>query len=151
MVRSGRLANTEREMILDAIGNKAREKFNDILDSNNHSYNLGLFKNILYWEKDINEFKNIYYMKGETEEITKLAYYFEYGTGLYNTKLRTSGRDRIYPKIADRFVFRKPWKGIKGARSVSGVRPIFMMTKSVKYVEQNQDILLREIRIELGI
>jgi len=151
-LRAGRLANAERLMILDEIGKYARKMYNRYLVQNSQGYDLSLLHDALQYAPDVDSFENDYWVDTGDEKLNDLASYFEYGTGMYNTKYRKSNRTRITSKTAGKaMVFRKPWKGISGAMSVKGVRPVFMFRRTLKSIEFNRPYIQREIRFKLGI
>ncbi len=150
-LRAGRLTDMERLMILNALGDYARKKYADYVTGNSQGYNLRLIKNGLKFVPDIAAFENDYYIDNGNKKQDDIAAYFENGTGIFNVKYRRSNRDRIKPLHSKMLRFRKKWKGISGAASVAGVRPIYMLRRTLKSIEFNRMHLQRQIRMRLGI
>lgn len=147
-LRAGRLSYAERDIILQTLGTLAQEKYDEEVTHNQYGYNLSLLKGSLQYESDLIAFENYYYLENPDPELNDLAHYFEYGTGLFNTKNR---RGPIIPVTKSILKFRKEWNGIMFARQVKGVRPIFAFTTTVQYMRQNRQHLQREIRLTNGI
>lgn len=147
-LRAGRLSNQERLIILNALGRITQQRFNKNLKHNGQNYNLGILRDSLQFSPDINNFSNDYWIDTGDQKLNEIADYFEYGTGLYNVKHRGT---KITSPRGKKLKFRKAWHGIKFASSVKGVKPIFMMAKAVKSVENEKEKIQREIRIKLGI
>lgn len=151
-LRAGRLAFDERYLILMEIGRYAQNRYKEYVTQNKYGYDLSLLKDALQFEPDIENFENVYYINTGNDELDMMAKYFENGTGLYNTKYRKGDRKKITSLTkGKRMRFRKPWHGMKGAYSVAGVKPIYMMRRTLKSIEFNRPYLQREIRIRLGI
>jgi len=148
MVRRGRIADDERLILLQELGKIAQQRYNKNLKHGGHQYNLGILKNALQFSPNIEVFENYYWIDTGNQELNKIAEYFEYGTGIHNTRYR---RGPIVPKKGKVMKFRKSWYGIRFAAGVQGVRPVFMMTKAVKSVENERVTLQRQIRIRLRI
>jgi len=151
-LRAGRISNIERLLILNELGKIAQKKYNENLLHGAVSYNLGKLRNSLQFSPDPEEFDNAYWIEADSEELTKVAYYFEYGTGIFNTKNRKTARNYITPTNGEYMV----WKDKKSqkmifAKRTKGVRPVFMMTKAINYVRNNYKELLRKIRLKLNI
>jgi len=151
-LRPGRLSNDERLMILNKLGEMAQKMYKDNIDQNSQGYNLTLIREGLKYIPYPAQFWNYYFIDNGSEELDKIAMYFEYGTGLYSTV--TADRDFIKPKnykymsfigtknYANMFIFTK---------KVKGVRPIMMYQKTMWNLETNKDYLQRLARMELGI
>ena len=138
MVRRGPIGEAGRIAILVALGNIAREKYNEYVTKshNEHNYALGnVLRGALRFHPDPVAFENHYYLEGLSEKVTQLALYFEYGTGLYNTK---GTQEPIKPKSKPYFTFyskkHKTWIKVK---EIKGVKPGFYAMKAIKYVENN--------------
>ena len=150
-LRSGRISNYERFLILSELGKIAQQKYNEYLFSGSESYNYNLRKlrNSLQFEPDISNFDNAYWIDTGNEELTKVAYYFEYGTGIFNT---TGRRGYITPKKGEFMVWKdKQSRQLVFVKRTKGVQPIFMMTKAVNYIRNNREVIQRQIRIKLGL
>jgi len=151
-LRRGRLSNYERELILIELGELTRQRYDEYLERNNRGYNLNLLKGSLQFIPMPNAFENEYYLNASDEELTKLAYYFEYGTGLFNTKTRIKANlDYIRSKSGKLLRFQDKKGKLIFTPKVKGVRPVFAMTKAIKSIDQQRDVLQRGIRIRLGI
>ena len=149
----GRIATDERLRILYKLGKIAQDKYNDNLTMGSNataSYNLSRLRNSLKFEPDPQNFDNYYYIDTGEDELTKIAYYFEYGTGIWNTQTRKSARAYIQAKNGKYMVFKnKKNQQLVFTKKQQGVHPVFMMTKAVNYVRNNHDILVRRIRRSL--
>lgn len=152
-LKAGRISYEEKELILQRLGELAQEKYDEFLmqGASAKGYNLEILKGSLKFDTDVFSFDNVYYLEGSDDNITRFANYFEYGTGLYNTK--RAGKYRAgYIKPVDAeymtFLSNKTGKFVK-AKKTKGVEPIFAMEKAKKYVEFNRDVIQRNIRLEL--
>ena len=146
----GRISNEERAHILEELGILAQIKYDEYVINNGRGYNLQLLKGSLHFEKNIEDFSNKYWLEGANTELTNIANYFEYGTGIHNTK--RAGKYRagyIKPVTAEylQFMGKKSGQWVKTDR-VKGVKPVFAMTKALAFIEQNRTILQRAIRWE---
>jgi len=151
-LRAGRISNVERLSILTALGKYAQKRYNEYVTNNRYGYNLKLLKGALQFVPDVDAFENEYFVDTGSRKLNSIAAYFENGTGLYNTKYKHTGRARIEPGTGKMLLyFRKPWHGIKAMASVRGVRPVFMLKRTMKSIEFNRAVLQRQIRINLGI
>jgi hypothetical protein len=151
MIKSGRISNKERFAILLELGRMAQEIYDHIVTSNPRGYRLSMLEGSLKFQPNIETFNNVYWIDTGDEKLNDIAYYFEYGTGLYNTKVRfLRNRDYIRPVNRTLMIFRKPWHGILAMRKVKGVMPVSMMTKAVKTIDNERDYLQREIREQLA-
>ena len=151
-LKSGRISDDEKEMILIALGEIARAKYDEFIvqGGNAKGYNLAELKGSLQYDTDVREFDNDYYLDGGNEHWTAVANYFEYGTGLYNQ--RRAGRYRagyITPQTAEYMKFVTKSGDHVLTKKVKGVHPIFAMEKAIKFIEFNRKRLQRAIRIEL--
>lgn len=151
----GRISNYERALILEELGKIAQEKYDEyvVFGGLTLGYNLRALKGSLHFESDIINFENYYYLQGTDEKWTDIANYFEYGTGLYNTK--RAGKYRggyIKPVHGEymRFISKKTGKFVI-IDKVHGVRPVMAMQKAEKYIQFNREKLQREIRIRLRL
>lgn len=148
----GRITREEKLEILQQLGEIAQEKYDEYIVQGGMTkgYNLTKLKGSLKFEPDVEAFENEYYLEGEDEQWTKIANYFEYGTGLYNQ--RRAGKYRagyIRANVADFMRFKtKDGKWVVTDK-VRGVQPIFAMEKAIKYVQFNRKKLQREIRLGL--
>lgn len=151
-LRAGRLAYEERFIILQKLGEYAQKQYARYVESNSQGYDLSLIKDGLQFEPDIYAFENLYWVDNRDSKLDEIAVYFENGTGIFNTKHRKSDRRKISLRGSDKLmVFRKPWKGVKAAWAVKGVRPIFMFRRTLKSIEFNRAHLQRQIRFSFGI
>lgn len=148
-LRAGRLKDIERMAILQELGETARERFDYNLVNNSSGYNLRIFRGALQYSPDIENFENAYFIDTGNDELNTIAEYFEYGTGIYNTRFR--GRGMIRPRVKQAMKFLAKNGKAVFAKEVKGVRPVFMMRKAVKSVEFDRKELQRQIRINLGI
>jgi len=149
-LRAGRLAYFERYAILDELGKEAQRRYDRILTMNPRGYNLGFLRGSLKYTPNMFTFDNEYSIEAQNLELTKIAYYFEYGTGLYNTRRRSANRQRITPVMKDALSFVSNGKRVF-AKEVKGVKPVYMMFKATKSVEHDRLHLQRKIRLRLGI
>jgi len=146
-MKAGRISNIERKAILLELGKKVQEQYNMIVKNNTQNYKLDILEDSLQFEPDIQNFNNIFWIDTGDAELTKIAYYFEYGTGLYNEQIRFArNRSYIYPVNSRMFKFRKPWHGISFMDKVAGVHPVAMMAKAIKIIDQNRNYIQRDIR-----
>ena len=151
-LRSGRISNVERLLILNELGKIAKQKYNEYLLSGSDEYNYNLMKlrNALQFTPDIVNFDNVYWIDTGNEELTKVAYYFEYGTGIFNTVNKRHAY--ITPKKGEFMVWKdKQSRQLVFVKRTKGVQPIFMMTKAVNYIRNNREVIQRQIRIKLGL
>jgi hypothetical protein len=153
-LRPGRISYDERLMILYKLGQIAQEKYNDYLTMGSNatrSYHLQKLRNSLQFAPDPKGFDNIYWIDTGNEELTKVAYYFEYGTGIWNTETRKSARSHITAKSGGYMIWKdKKSQQLVFAKRTQGVHPVFMMTKAVNYIRNNRKLLIRRIRLQLG-
>lgn len=147
-LRPGRLSNQERFEILNEMGNIARKRYDEILDINHFGYNLEVLKGGLHFRPNVLTFENEYWVEYPTEELNLIAGYFEFGTGINNTK---GPKDYIRPtqKKAMKFVAKRG--GLTFAKKVRGVRPLFMFERTMSEMKNNKQSLQRKFRIEAGI
>ena len=151
-LNAGNISNSERLVILHELGKIAQGKYDDFIISGGtaRGYKLYPLKGSLQYQPNMSSFDNEYWLQGTDDHWTKVAIWFEYGTGLYNQK--RAGRYRagyIKPVIKDYMTFvAKDGKFVKTDR-VKGVHPILAMTKAIKYVEFNRKHLQKEIRLRL--
>lgn len=153
-LRAGRLSITERLAILFEIGKEAQRRYNHNILTGAGNYNLRMLKNSLQFEPDPYAFENVYWIDTGNEEKNKIADYFEYGTGLFNTKSRAGAMSRGYirPIDSNYMVWKNKSSGkMIFAKKTKGVMPVFMMTKAVKSVQFDREYLQRQIRLRLGI
>lgn len=132
-----------RYRVLQLMGEEAKVRYNRNLLYGAGEYNLKKLQGTLKFIPDLQNFKNIYYLEGKTDEITKIANYFEYGTGLFNTRTRPRyirpinyQYMRWQDKDTGQMIFVKKTKGVK---------PVFAMTKAVKSIELDKEILLPKL------
>jgi len=144
-LRPGRLSDKERIIILTELGHMAQKKYDDLISHNRHDYKLKDLKGSLKFEVDIRRNLNTYWLEGETEALTKLANYFEYGTGLHNTKDPKSYIKPIYSKVL-KF---KVKNLMVYAKKTQGVKPTFAFTRAVRETDNTRT--RRRIRIRLGL
>jgi hypothetical protein len=151
------LSEYEKIHVLNKIGEKASEKYDEFLMDGAHKlqYNLGKLRGSLKFAPDVQSMENYYYLEGKNADVTALANYFEYGTGIHNKNrakrsertgrfLRTTQRV-IKPKTAKYMHFKtNDGKWVK-TDEIKGVRPIFAMQKTLKYMETNQIAIMQSI------
>ena len=147
---AGRISNAERAIILDRLGRDAQILYDQFIMHNEQGYDLRKLKGSLQFEPNIQAFKNRYYLKGKDSKWTKIAYYFEYGTGLFNSK-RAGQYHGGYIKPVTREYMHFLCKDGRWRKTkrVAGVHPVFAMTKAEKIIEFNRADLQRQIRMEL--
>lgn len=136
-----------RGRLLKELGKEVQRRYKQNLRENNYGYNLKLIENGVQFESDIVEFDNLYFFDNGEEKLDKIAYYFEYGTGLYNS----SGKGKpITPKNAEFLT----WIGKNGkrlfAKEVRGVHPLFALMKAVKSVDHDRKTLLKKYAKRFG-
>ena len=144
---AGRISNAERAIILDRLGRDAQLLYDQFIMHNEQGYDLRKLKGSLQFEPNIQAFKNRYYLKGKDSKWTKIAYYFEYGTGLFNTK--KAGKGYIEPVTREYMRFLCKDRRWHFSKKVEGVHPVFAMTKAEKIIQFNRADLQRQIRMEL--
>ena len=152
-LKAGRISNEEREIILTELGLVAQAKYDEFVVQGGQAkgYNLYKLQGSLSFRPNIQTFENEYWLEGRDSEWTKIAEYFEYGTGLHNQ--RRAGKYRagyIKPKVQKYLQFVAKDGNFVSTKRVAGVKPIFAMTKAVKFVEFNRDRLQRDIRLRLA-
>ena len=138
--------------ILKEIGRITVGRFNQNLYFGAGNYHLGLLKNALKFKIKNNATgipsDIIYKIDSGEPELDKIAHYFEYGTGMYNTRYAAGN---IVPTNKRYMKF----KGKKGkwvtAKQVKGVRAIFMMTRAIKSVENEWDLRVQRAKMKLGL
>ena len=150
-LRAGRLSNEERLTILIELGEIAREKYNKNLFFGAGSYNLGILKDSLQYAPNTEEFENYYWVDAGSERLNEISNFFEYGTGLFNTKRKGKSRP-IKSKSGKVMKFKSSKTGkMVFAKQVKGVKPVFMFTKTMRTMEFDRQYLQRQIRVKLGI
>ena len=139
-----------RKTILNALGEIAQAKYDELVSYNHYGYNLLKLKGSLKYKSNIELFHNEYYLEGVNDEWTRIAKYFEYGTGLYNTK--RSGRYRagyIKPTKAHKYLAFMGTKKFAGqlilAKRVKGVRPVFAMLNTLAFMRKRKNELQLKI------
>ena len=161
-LRPGRLSNAERLEVLTYFGELAKLKYNEFLReaSSNAGYDLRKLRDALQYKSNAYSFQNTYYLELENEDWTRIAYYFEYGTGLFNRKAATTNTTikpvyGKYLKIAFKcpVIFRRKDGSSKitnviFAKEVKGVQAMLSMTNAKVYIEDNKPTLWRHIRLE---
>lgn len=151
-LKSGRVSNEEREIILQRLGEIAQEKYDEFIvqGGNAKGYNLEPLKGSLKFETDVNEFDNVYWLENDDPYWTDVAIYFEYGTGIFNQK--RAGKYRggyIKPTTAKYLKFVAKDGNFVMTKRVKGVHPIFAMEKTITYINFNRARLQRKIRQEI--
>lgn len=153
-IKPGPISDYERALILNKLGKYAQAKYDEFIVSGGDAlgYNLMALRGSLQFEIDVDNFENFYYIEGTDKHWTDVALYFEYGTGLYNSK--RAGRYHagyIKPVTADylRFLTKKSPRHWVTTDRVTGVRPVLAANKAIKLVEFERRKLQREIRLEL--
>ena len=137
--------------VLNFIGEKVANKFNqNIYFGPSAHYHLAFFKDALYWKPDFRNFTNIYSVDVGTEEGNRLFHYFEYGTADKNIQ---GGGQMITPKNADFLVIQGrngKWRGkFFRKNEVHGVRPCFILEKTLAWARQNEERLIDEAMFKL--
>jgi len=151
-LKSGPISPAEKEEILTELGKIAQDKYDEYIVQGGMAkgYNLHVLMGSLKFSPDIESFENDYWLEGKDEHWTKIANYFEYGTGLYNQN--RAGRYRagyIKPQVQDYMKFvAKDGKFVMTQR-VRGVHGIFAMEKAIKYTQFHRKSLQRAIRLEI--
>ena len=140
------LTDQEWRRILNEIGRITKGRYNKNLHFGAGNYRLGLLKNALKYEVT-SDLQLTFKIDSGDAKLDKLAMYFEYGTGMNNTQFR---KKYIRPIHGDYMRFKYKGKWITTDK-VRGVRPIFMMTKAIKSIENEWDTQIRRARIRLGI
>jgi len=141
---AGRLSDEERQHVLEYMGEIAQDKYDEYVveGGNSKGYNLSSLQGSLQFIPDVKAFENDYYLEGDDHKKTEIAYYFEYGTGMFNLKnpspIRASKQDFMKWKSKSGF-----WRR---AKEVKGVYPILAMTKAVLYVKDYKKKNLGAIR-----
>jgi hypothetical protein len=141
------LSRNDQIRILNEIGRITKGRYNQNLYFGSQGYNLGLLMNALKYKvtKDL-ELKC--WIDAGDEKLNRIALYFEYGTGLNNTEGR---RKRIFARKSEFMKFKDKKGKWVTAREVSGVRPIFMMTKAILSVKNEWDWRIQQAGRKLGI
>ena len=150
MVRAGRLANIERLMILEKIGQEADKRYRSNLI--NTGYKGRWFKNAFKFEPDVESFDNYYELDTGNAELNQILTYLEYGTGLYGKRKRMIQSKKTSQKTGNKLLLKFKSEGkwfFK--RKVKGIKPGFMFTKAVESVRNEFKQLVRRFRLELGI
>jgi len=135
--------------ILNSIGKIAQGRYNQNLFFGAKGYNLRMLMNTLHFEPNLSTFENRYWIETGSQELDKLAHYFEYGTGIYNSK---GPKRMIKPRSVGKMVFpgTKKFAGqMIFTDEIKGVKPVFMMTKAVESVKNERNML--EYRIINGL
>lgn len=151
-LQAGRISYEERAEILYRLGEIAQKKYDEfvIQGGSAKGYNLTPLVGSLQFKMNVEAFENDYWLEQVDEHWTKVAIYFEYGTGLFNTT--RAGKYRagyIKPVVEEYLSFvAKDGKFVKTKR-VKGVQPVFAMTKAIKYVEFNRARIQRQVRLDL--
>ena len=151
-LKSGPIALWEKEEILHRLGAIAQEKYDEFVVQGGTAkgYNLRPLVGSLQYTINLGKFDNDYYLEGTDSHWTDVAYYFEYGTGLYNQK--RAGRYRagyIRPTTQKYMSFVAKDGNFVVTDKVKGVHPVFAMEKAKKYVEFKRKMLQRQIRLEI--
>lgn len=148
-LRPGRISIKEKANLLHQLGIVAQELYDYNITRNEQGYNLHKLQGSLKFAIDPHTMSNHYYLEGKDEKWTNIAYYFEYGTGLYNSK--RAGRYRagyIHPVTEDYMTFlAKDGKWVSTDR-VKGVRPILAMNKALRWINHNRKKIFRILRWE---
>jgi hypothetical protein len=134
--------------ILLKIGKETQIRYNRNLYHGAGGYNLSKLKDSLKFIPDLQNFENNYYLEGKTEELTKLAYYFEYGTGLFNTR---SKKGYIRPINYEYMMWKDPETGaLIKAKKTKGVKPVFAMTKAIASVKHDEESIVSKFLDKLA-
>jgi len=149
---AGRISNDERMEILNELGAIAIDKYDEFVVQGGMTkgYNLRALKGSLKFTPDVKAFDNEYWLQGTDEHWTDVAYYFEYGTGLYNqTRAGKYRAGYIKPVTQDYMRFMSKDGKFVTTKRVKGVHPIFAMEKAKKFVEFNRERLQKQIRLSM--
>jgi len=152
------ISKEERLEILFNLGEIVQDKYDEfVIQGQNPSgkkYNLYVLKGFLKFQPDTEAFENYYYLEGTDMHWTKIANYFEYGTGIHNQQFvgrsYTTGRFQskgvIKPLIQQYMTFMtKAGRWVQTDR-VEGVYPVAAMSKAIAFgdnliSEYNQSIV----------
>ena len=144
-----------RAIILQVLGEKAQGKYDDFVVQRGAAkgYDLQKLQGSLQFAPNLEANDNQYWLESWDQHWTDIANYFEYGTGLYNTK--RAGKYRagyIKPVHGEYLRISKRLKYGKGVITdkVAGVKPVFAMTLAIEWTKKNrlrlQKRILREIQ-----
>jgi len=150
-----------QELILTELGEIARAKYDEFVSQNRWQYDLSILRGSLQYEMDFQTFDNHYYLEGRDMHWTKIAKYFEYGTGLRNVlsvgRSYTTGRFQkkadivpLYAKALKLKIKDKDGKQVM-AKYVKGVKPVLAMTDTIAYMEKNRHRLQMKIERYLTV
>ena len=148
MVRRGRLANSEREIILNAIGEEAERRYQENLVQTGYK---GLYKfmDAFNFEPDIQAFDNNYWLDTGDTETTRILTYLEYGTGLYGPNQKPIQSSKISEKTGVNTLLKFKYRGVQLYKmTVKGIKPGFMFTKAIESVRNERNMLMRNVRLE---
>jgi len=137
-LKAGRISNDERELILHHLGLIAKEYYAHTLltRAGQLNYKLERFVGCFKVTPDVAKFENKYTLECSTEKDTKIANYFEYGTGLYNTKSPGKYRDGyIRPIRADHLAFMGNKGHLMLVDKVKGVKSVAAFTATVSHMK----------------
>ena len=152
------LEEDELSIVLDLVGKSISGKFNQNIYFGSGSYNLSLLKDSLQYEIDTQKISISLYIDTGNDHLNDVAYYFEYGTGLHNTK---GAKDYIRPVSQQAMIFREKIGNVKSGispkgaivytKAVKGVKPIFMFARTIKWAETNLKYLQEKALRKSGL
>lgn len=152
-LKSGPIDLSEKQIILETLGEFAQQKYNEFVDRNSEGYNLSVLKGCLQYEINLDTFDLDYYLEGRDQGLTDIANYFEYGTGLYNSKRAGKYRAGYIKPVHQKYMMFMGTKAFEGdfikTKRVKGVKPIFAMTKTIAFMKQNRKRFQHTIRERL--
>ena len=148
-LRAGRISNAEREDILTVLGVMAQGKYSELVVSNGSAkgQDLSRMKDALQFKPNVPAFENLYWLEGDTEHWTNVINYFEYGTGLYNT--RTKGERKPIRPVEEEYMkfIAKDGKFVR-TKKVKGVHAVHALEATKAWMRDNRSRLQRQIRLE---
>ena len=151
MVKSGRISNQARAIILDELGKIAERRYKTNLR------NAGIkgymhFNYAFNYAPDIDAFDNEYWIDTGNDHLNRILKFLEYGTGLYGPNKTPISSKKISAKTGNPLLLKFKYKGRQLFKaSVKGIKPAFMFTKAVESVRHERARLQRAIRVRLGI
>ena len=151
MTRRGRIADDERFLILQELGEYAKEKYQENLRRTGYK-GMSKFMDAFQYEPDVKNFDNHYWIDTGNEELNRILRYLEYGTGLYGPNRKRIESKKTSPKTGNQLLLKFNYRGVPLYRmSVKGIKPGFMFTKAIESVRHNRNILQKMARNTLGI
>jgi hypothetical protein len=150
-----------RLAILDGLYKAVQKKFNEnlktILGAKQYEYHS--FMNAVRYHPDPVKMVNHYYLDaGDTQSKTdgktrnEVLGFMEYGTGLYGAKAEWIESNKISPRTGKQMMLK--FTASDGSTQykirVRGIRPGFMYTKALEYVEHNKKSIINKVLRRLG-